>query len=1036
MKPEFHSRRMLGITRSRGKMHEMQIPQEFQIAIRDGDEPEALFLLTVGILGDAAASVAENRELDAEALASVGFAANYFDAFLSSRFRDEISSDVQLLASAAYYLGGRPGSSFVLAKGLREAQGESQTGKLLRKTLRSEWRDLAMPPHPLYLDWLNEIAALMESHFAVGSHTARLIEILNWVRHLAYRSGTPRDLLLLDLTAAVALKRVKASAWTNLPAFSGLPREVWASAIARSGFPKELWPSQLLLGQKNFFAGGSGVVQMPTSAGKTRSVEIVLRSGFLSNRARLAVIVAPFRALCHEIAAGFRKSFSGEDVKINELTDVLQADFLDAIAEFLGAGVPSRKSILVLTPEKFLYILRQSSELVNNIGIVVYDEAHQFDSGSRGVIYELLLTQIKSLLPATAQTILISAVIRNGRAVADWLIGTQAEIADGTSLLPTKRSIAFASWIEHLGQLVFFDGSNFQNYDYFVPRVIEGTALTVSRRENPRNFPERNEASDVALYFGVRLAPMGAVAIFCGTKATSSGMAKRAVEIYRRGYQASAPSEASDPQEITALHHLIAENFGHASVLARAAILGVFVHHGNTPQGIRLCVEHAMQSGKIKLVACTSTLAQGVNLPIRYLIVCGTRQGAEVIKVRDFQNLIGRAGRAGMHTEGLVIFADPGVYDSGGGQFTASVNLLSPEHSGDTTSSLLGVLRPFESRLGQIVPLTWQELAVLILSSEDERSRFALEDWRMNVRFGFDPKEIIKDLRLRRKILASVESYLMANRGAAPYSEYRASVEELAKSTLASHLASADQREGLIGLVTNLADYLEAKEPAPDKQAQYSKTLLGIQNAKDVEEWVIEHPEQFTEAKQNSDWLRTFWPLLAANSDDKFFHTITPEGFGLELATSWLNGEPYERLINLIGERSATKPHGPNQRRKIAEDDVIKFCEAVLGFDCSLILAAAIQFFREGDNNNDEVASSLLTFQKALKYGLPDPLSISCFEYGFADRVVSQKLANALLNAGFGRSNFSSAVTAHRESIDETLRAYPSYFRELLSPIA
>ncbi|MBE7498697.1 MAG: DEAD/DEAH box helicase [Verrucomicrobiaceae bacterium] len=1025
---------MLAITSSRGKMHEMQIPQEFQIAIRDEDEPEALFLLTVGILGDAAASVAENRELDAEVLASVGFAANYFDAFLSSRFRDEISGDVRLLASAAYYLGDRPGSSFVLARGLRAAQGESQTETLLRRALRNDWRNLAMPSHPLYLGWLNEIAALMGAHLAEGSDTARLIQILNWVRHLAYRSGTPRDLLLLDLTAAVALKRVKASAWTNLPAFSGLPKEVWARAIARSGFPKELWPSQLLLGKNNFFAGGSGVVQMPTSAGKTRSVEIVLRSGFLSNRAKLAVIVAPFRALCHEIAAGFRHSFSGEDVKINELTDVLQADFLDAIAELLGADAPTRKSILVLTPEKFLYILRQSSDLVNNIGIVVYDEAHQFDSGARGVIYELLLTEIKALLPANAQTVLVSAVIRNGRAVADWLIGPHAQIADGTGLLPTKRSIAFASWMESLGQLIFFDSSNFQKYDYFVPRVIEATALTVSRRENPRSFPERNEANDVALYFGIRLAPMGAVAIFCGTKATASGVAKRAVEIYRRGYHVPSPSAASDSQEITALHHLITENFGATSVLSGAAVLGVFVHHGNTPQGIRLCVEHAMQKGRIKLVACTSTLAQGVNLPIRYLIVCSTRQGGEPIKVRDFQNLMGRAGRAGMHTEGMVIFADPSVYDSRDWQFTASVNLLSPEYSEETTSSLLDVLKPFESRSGQIVPLTWQELATLILSSEDERSRFAVEDWRMNANFGFEPKEVIKDLRLRRKILASVESYLMANRGMASYTEYRTSVEALVKSTLAYHLASAQQREGLVGLVTSLADYLEAREPLPGKQALYAKTLLGIQSAKDVESWVAERTEQFSKVNPNSDWLRTFWPLLASSSDDKFFHTVTPEGFGLELAARWLDGEPYERLISLIGEKSATKPYGPNRRRKVAEDDVIKFCESVLGFDCSLILAAAIQFFRDG-NNNDEVASSLLTFQKALKYGLPDPLSISCFEYGFADRVLCQKMANALHNAGFERSNFSSAVTAHREIIDATLRAYPSYFRELLSPI-
>ena len=65
-----------------------------------------------------------------------------------------------------------------------------------------------------------------------------------------------------------------------------------------------------------------------------------------------------------------------------------------------------------------------------------------------------------------------------------------------------------------------------------------------------------------------------------------------------------------------------------------------------------------MKEGLVRFVVCTSTLAQGVNLPIRYLIVTSVYQGKEQIKVRDFHNLIGRAGRAGMHTEGSILFAD------------------------------------------------------------------------------------------------------------------------------------------------------------------------------------------------------------------------------------------------------------------------------------------------------------------------------------------------------------------------------------------
>ena len=58
------------------------------------------------------------------------------------------------------------------------------------------------------------------------------------------------------------------------------------------------------------------------------------------------------------------------------------------------------------------------------------------------------------------------------------------------------------------------------------------------------------------------------------------------------------------------------------------------------PHGIRLAIEHAMRENLIRFVVCTSTLAQGVNLPIRYLIVTSIYQAGEPIKVRDFHNLL------------------------------------------------------------------------------------------------------------------------------------------------------------------------------------------------------------------------------------------------------------------------------------------------------------------------------------------------------------------------------------------------------------
>src|SRR6267378_3189693 len=92
-------------------------------------------------------------------------------------------------------------------------------------------------------------------------------------------------------------------------------------------------------------------------------------------------------------------------------------------------------------PEKLLYLLRRTPDLAQHIGLVIYDEGHQFDSGARGVTYELLLTSLKLLLANETQVILISAVIANAASIAGWLINDDEAIVDGSGLMPTARSV-------------------------------------------------------------------------------------------------------------------------------------------------------------------------------------------------------------------------------------------------------------------------------------------------------------------------------------------------------------------------------------------------------------------------------------------------------------------------------------------------------------------------------------------------------------------------------------------------------------------
>ena len=590
---------------------------------------------------------------------------------------------------------------------------------------------------------------------------------------------------------------------------------------------------------------------------------------------------------------------------------------------------------------------------------------------------------------------------------------------------------------------MFFESNEYSNPDYFAPRIIKQQLLNRRGRETAeRYFPENGNSNDVALYLGMRLAPQGAVAIFCGRKDTASNMASRAVEVYERGFNVVPPAASANADELRRMKKLVDGHFGDQSVSSRAAVLGIFVHCGTTPHGLRLSIEYAMQQGRINFVACTSTLAQGVNLPIRYLIVSSINQGSEKIKVRDFQNLVGRAGRSGMHTEGLVIFSDPEVYDKRmrrkeSWRFQSSVELLSPDRSESTTSSLLGLLAPIQSSDGKVIlQYTPEALCGLLLSEESGWSTWANEVVRSNPQQKFDAKVLTAELRRRRRLIFAIESYLMANRGTGAFDEFRSAAEALASSTLAYHLAPDELKPAVRVLFIAIAEYVHQQEPMPEKQAIYSKTLLGVKSAKAVEDWVSANRDTLVALDSNEDWLTNVWGLFAAQLDDKFFHTVEPQSLAIQLAARWVEGNAYRDIFAHSRNEKGNKPWGAEKRRPLTKDDIIDFCESTLGFECSLTLAAVMQFLSGERDLDDDRSTALTLFQKSLKYGLPDAQSVSCYEFGFADRVVAQQLCYAVRADGFSSNFFSHALELHRERVRTTLEDYPSYFESVLAASA
>ncbi|WP_417254652.1 DEAD/DEAH box helicase [Celeribacter sp.] len=654
-------------------MYEFRAAEEDHVPFRRA--PETLFPLAVGILHDAAGAIADRfvdrsegpvipsawEEDDGSIAQMIRFSASFFDAYLESQLNAELTTEFSTLCGASYYLADSVGSAVVVAQ-----RSEGPSLELGHGLSRVAWHILRGDVGPVegeakHAEFGNRLLTALTRHFSLEIDAQEEIRSLcAELRVSVYDNGSAREVVYADIVTALCARKLENAARTILPPTSGLPHDLWAQALRKPRFPKELWPAQRRIAEAGLLKGNSGVVQMPTSAGKTRATELIIRSVFLSGRSNLAVIVAPFRSLCNDIRSDMVGAFVGEDVAIDEVSDSFLLD-VDL------AGVLAQRSVMIVTPEKMLYMLRRAPELAERIGLVIYDEGHQFEGFARGPTYELLLSSLRMTLQREAQVVLISAVIGNAPVIAEWLVGDNNAVISGEGLLPTTKSIAFASWQFERGLLQYVSPDDPEQQEFFVPRVVTQTNLALKPGERAaRVFPKRGgtgESAEVGLYLGLHLVERGSVALFCGTKESVISLCGRAAEIFDRGVALSRPLDVSDAAEIARLSHLAKLNLGEDQDVTQASELGILAHHGNTPQGLRLSVEHAMKEGHAKCVICTSTLAQGVNFPIRYLIVSATQQGKEKIKVRDFHNLMGRAGRAGMHTEGSVIFSAPSIYD-------------------------------------------------------------------------------------------------------------------------------------------------------------------------------------------------------------------------------------------------------------------------------------------------------------------------------------------------------------------------------------
>ena len=367
----------------------------------------------------------------------------------------------------------------------------------------------------------------------------------------------------------------------------------------------ELYPPQEDSIHAGLLEGQNILVSAPTASGKTL-IAIIAMINYLSNKQGKIVYLSPLRALAAEKFSEFQKLESldfGKTIKVQIST----GDY-----ESVDIGL-EKSDILILTNEKMDSIIRHSPEWIEDIGLVIADEVHLIGDEDRGQTLEVVLTKLK-LLESKPQIVALSATITNVDELSEWLNCKTVE--------NDWRPVPLYEGVYDGGSVIMNDGRQFE-----IEASIMGKPVDL----------------------GIESVMGGGQSLlFAETRTRSSSLAAKAADAILNLL------EKSEREELEKISKKILEHNEHTELVKTLAALvkkGVAFHHAGLNPNCRQTVETEFRNGRIKLLAATPTLAAGVNLPARRVVISSisrynSRLGSNrPISVLEYKQLCGRAGR-------------------------------------------------------------------------------------------------------------------------------------------------------------------------------------------------------------------------------------------------------------------------------------------------------------------------------------------------------------------------------------------------------
>ena len=396
----------------------------------------------------------------------------------------------------------------------------------------------------------------------------------------------------------------------DLGTYGGSPHLI--EALASTGI-EELYPPQILALKAGLLKKqDSFVVAAPTASGKTLIAEMAALKVFFETGGKVLYLV-PLRALAREKYEDFSNKYREINMRVIQST----GDY-DSAEPWLHQG-----DLIIATNEKMDSLIRHRASWLRDISLVVTDEIHLLGDPHRGPTLEIVLTRLRYMNP-DIRLIALSATIPNAREISDWL---------GAKLVQSEwRPVPLKEGVYFNGSAIFNDGST-------------------------RRVPEESNLDVVDLSLET-IREGGQALIFVNTRRAAEAVARKSGKYI---------STLLSPDEKESLEKLSTQILGVSpeptqmcKKLAECVKDGTAFHHAGINYSQRKFIEDAFRANKINLIGATTTLAMGLNLPSRRVILRDwwrykSGLGIQPIPTIEIKQMAGRAGRPGFDNYGEAI---------------------------------------------------------------------------------------------------------------------------------------------------------------------------------------------------------------------------------------------------------------------------------------------------------------------------------------------------------------------------------------------